>query len=92
MVARGHVAPDVTRMVADAYHVIDHQLGHFRAESSFEKFTPGDATVLSKLVSTLKILQECEQKRIQDLQLSSFSKESLELLAEQAAKFSDNGE
>jgi hypothetical protein len=89
MVSRQYSTPDVTRMIADAYHVVDQQLGRFRAEASFSKFDIKDASVLHKLVCTLKILEDAEQKRIQALQLNALSKESLELLAEQAAKFAD---
>lgn len=92
MVSRQYGTPDVTRMIADAYHVVDQQLAHFRAESSHEKFNVQTATVLHKLVCTLGILEKAEQARISNLQLNSLSKESLELLAEQASKFGDADE
>jgi hypothetical protein len=92
MVSRQYGTPDVTRMVADAYEVVDQQLGHFRANSTHEQFDIKHATVLHKVVCTLKILEELEQKRISNLQLNALSKESLELLAEQASKFGDADE
>lgn len=92
MVTRDYGLPDVTRMIGDAYHVVDQQLGQFRAESSHEKFDVKSATVLHKLVCTLQILEAAEQKRISNLQLNALSKESLELLAEQASKFGDADE
>lgn len=92
MVARQYGTPDVTRMIADAYHIVDHQLGQFRADSSHEKFNIQSATVLHKLVCTLQILEKAEQARISNLQLNALSKESLELLAEQASKFGDADE
>lgn len=92
MVTRQYGAPDVTRMIADAYQIVDDQLGHFRGQSSHEKFDIRHATVLHKLVCTLKILEDAESKRIQGLQLNSLSKESLDLLALQASKFADNEE
>lgn len=91
-VARAYSTPDVTRMISDAYHVIDQQLGRFRAESSYSKFDVKDATTLHKLVCTLKILEDAEKSRIQELKLNAISTESLELLAEQAAKFGADGD
>ena len=89
---RQHIAPDVTRMIADAYHVIDAQLGRFRSDASFKQFDSKDATTLHKLVCTLKILEDAEKSRIRELQLNAISPESLDLLAEQAAKFNGDGD
>lgn len=92
MVTRDYGLPDVTRMIGDAYHIVDRQLAHFRAEASHEKIDIKGASVLHKLVCVLGILENAENKRISNLQLNSLSKESLELLAEQAAKFGDPSE
>lgn len=74
-------------MIADAYHVIDQQLAQFRARASLEQFDVKDLTGLHKLVCTLKILEDGEDRRIKAYNLSGLDKESLELLESEAAKY-----
>ena len=79
--------PEVTSMIADAYHVIDQQLAQFRARASLEQFDVKDLTGLHKLVCTLKILEDGEDRRIKAYNLSGLDKESLELLESEAARY-----
>lgn len=87
LIATRRAAPEVTTMIADAYHVIDQQLAQFRARASLEQFDVKDLTGLHKLVCTLKILEDGEDRRIRAYNLSGLSKESLELLEAEAAKY-----
>lgn len=78
-------APKVMDMLSNAYDVLSNQLEKFKAASNLEAFTVSQASAFNKLVTSLVLLQDTEDKTVQKLAVSDLSDTELELLLEHGA-------